>query len=99
MCLGRQVEMFLNIQIDRIMLTKHREEERPQSVFAFEVLYLTDDTANRSTYPACWHLGGLQTLCQGLECCCEEDGKTEHKNKVSHREGTGQMHILWLKLE
>lgn len=45
-----------------------------------------------------WQLGGLQNLCQVLECC-EEDSKTEHKNKISHTQGTGQMHNLRLKLE
>lgn len=51
MCLERQVKIFLNIQIDHIMLTKHWEEERLQSGFAFEV-HILHDTANRSTSQA-----------------------------------------------
>ena len=45
--------MFPNVHhADRIDLTEYWEKERPQSGFAFDVLYFTNDTANRPTFPA-----------------------------------------------
>lgn len=44
---------FQNVHhVDHINLTEHWEKERPQSGFAFDVLYFTNDMANRPTFPA-----------------------------------------------
>lgn len=59
--------MFSNIQTDCVMLTKHQEEERPQSGVAFEVLFLTGDMASRSISPMWLSVGLIADSVPGLQ--------------------------------